>query len=283
MLWFYLALISVLFFTALNLLSRVVSVDSHNPRALAVAFNMVAITLTSVIFFATGQHKHFSINASFSAFVYLFVAVLLYGILERIRFYAAKYVEVSTLTTIGTLSVVIAFLGSILLYDEKLTLMKLAGMVFVVVSIVVVSLERNKNVTRKGIYYAVVSSILLGGAWALDKMGATNFNAETYTIMVWVGPFFFLFFFPTVKLTEVYREFKLNTFRIITLAVANVAGYYFQIKALSFGNATQVIPIVQTSVLTTVLAGIIVLGEKKHVGKKLLAALTGFIGVYLLL
>ncbi|KKU23262.1 MAG: hypothetical protein UX34_C0013G0017, partial [Candidatus Woesebacteria bacterium GW2011_GWF1_46_13] len=56
-----------------------------------------------------------------------------------------------------------------------------------------------------------------------------------------------------------------------------------QLKALELQEATRVIPIVQTSTLTTVLAGVVLLNEKEHLVKKVIAGFTAFAGVYFLI
>ena len=66
------------------------------------------------------------------------------------------------------------------------------------------------------------------------------------------------------------------------MAGLNVAGYLLQLKALEIGDATRVIPTVQTSTLLTVILGIVFLGEKEHSAKKIFAAIIALLGVYFL-
>jgi drug/metabolite transporter (DMT)-like permease len=283
MTWFSLSLSSVVFFTVLSVLSRPFSQKSEDPRAMSVVFNLSAILMTIIIFFATGQHRNFQLTTNPSAWLGLGTGVLFYGLYERVRFFSSKYMEASMLTIVGTLSVVIAFVISIFLYDEKLTFMKLAGAFFILSSIVVVSFNGKTKISKTGWFYGILSSTILGIAWSVDKLGARNFNPETYNFIVWVGPFVFVYLFPRVKFREIKAEFKRIGPGVMVLAAANIIAYYFQLKALSIGEAIKVIPVVQLSVITTVLAGMVILNEKEHLFRKLTAAVIGLVGVYLLL
>ena len=106
--WFALALSSVMFFTTLNLLQRVLAVKSRDPRAMSLVFNFIAAILAILIFFVTGSHKNFSLPTGYSAWIVLAVACLMYGLFERGRFYAAKYLDASTLIIVLNISVVVA-------------------------------------------------------------------------------------------------------------------------------------------------------------------------------
>ena len=67
------------------------------------------------------------------------------------------------------------------------------------------------------------------------------------------------------------------------LAGLNVAEYLMQLKALETAEATRVIPIVQTSTLVTILVGIVLLKEKEHISRKIVAGLMAMSGAYFLI
>lgn len=63
----------------------------------------------------------------------------------------------------------------------------------------------------------------------------------------------------------------------------NVVAYLLQLKALLLADATKVIPILQTSTLLTVMLGILLLGEKDNVARKIIASLIALVGSYILI
>ncbi|MEK7597737.1 MAG: EamA family transporter [Patescibacteria group bacterium] len=150
MTWLYLSLGSALSFTSLTLLSRVVSVKSKNPRALSVVFNSIAILMAIIIFFTTGANKNFSLPKGFSPYFYLFLACLFYGLNERLRFYASKYLEASLFAIVSNISVVIAFIVALFLYNESITTNKMLGFLLIMASLLLVSFERIKKINWRG-------------------------------------------------------------------------------------------------------------------------------------
>jgi drug/metabolite transporter (DMT)-like permease len=281
--WVFLAFGSVFFFTVLGLLQRVLAVESKNARATVILFNTIAAITALVIFFISGSYKSFKLPTEPTAYLALLIAVFCYGMYERGRFYAAKLLDASVLTIVGNISVVVAFVGSLFLYNEKLTLTKLIGSLLIVGALFLVSLtEKVRKASRKGVIIALLINAILGTGWMLDKTGARYFNANTYSLLGWTIPLIFILF-PLEKFSVIKIEFKNASWKIILLAVVNVIGYIMQLKALAIAEATRVIPIIQTYTLFTIALGIILLKEKEHLLSKIIAGILAMIGVYLLI
>lgn len=281
--WIILAFGSVIFFTSLNLLQRVLAVDSKYPRAMAILFNGIAALIALFIFTATGSFKNISLPSNPEAWIALFIASFCYAMFERGRFVAAKLLDASMLTTITNISVLVAFLGALFLYSETLTIHKLLGGILIIGALFLVSINKQaKKSSKKGVIIAVVISVMLGLGWMLDKLGTQFFNANTYNIFIWTVPIIFVYL-PYIKLSEIRSELKIASWKIFLLSGLNVIGYLMQLKALETAEATRVIPIVQTSTLFTILMGIILLKEREHIPRKIIAGLMAIIGAYFLI
>lgn len=281
--WIILAFGSVFFFTANNLLQRILASDSKHPRAMAISFNVIAALIALLIFVLTGSFKHFILPSAPKAWIALMIACFCYGMFERGRFIAAKLIDASVLTTIFTISVLVAYIGSFFLYSESLTTYKLLGGTFIIGALFLVSLnKKTSKLSTKGIIIAVLISIMLGLGWMLDKLGAQFFNPATYNILVWTIPIVFIYF-PHIKLDVIKTELRVASWKLFLLAGADVMGYFMQLKALEIAEATRVIPIVQTSTLFTVFFGIILLKERDHVLRKIIAGGMAITGAYLLI
>ncbi len=57
MTWLLFAGGSVLFFTTLNLLQRIIATDSRNERAMAIVFNVIAGIIALILFTLTGSYS----------------------------------------------------------------------------------------------------------------------------------------------------------------------------------------------------------------------------------
>jgi drug/metabolite transporter (DMT)-like permease len=279
--WLFFAASSVFFFTTLNLLQRVVAVDSKYPRALSIVFNLFAALAALVIFWVSGGLDRIQIPKEPMAWVFLAIAVVFYGLFERLRFIAAKSVDASVYATLGSWSVVVAFVIAASLYSEPVTLAKLVGASLIISAMVMTSFKKGVKLTKYGLAINILAQTILGIGWSLDKMGIKYFNLDTYNLLTWTLSLVVIYM-PYVKNGEIVRELKVAGWKVMLLAVVNVAGYWLNLKAQELAEATKVIPIVQTSTIFTVLAGIWILKEKDNGLVKIMAGVLAVIGVALL-
>lgn len=281
--WIFFAFGSIIFFTSLNLLQKVISTEAKDPRAMSVVFNSVAASFAILIFIFSGSYKNFVLPTQASAWITMLIAALCYGLFERWRFLAAKLLDASIMTTVMNINVLVAFIGSLFLYSESLTVPKLIGGGLIMVALLIVSISKTKNtISKQGLIVASSIAVLLGVAWMLDKLGAQSFNPETYSVFVWVIPIVFIYF-PKVKVKAMKTELKRASYKLFILSGLNVLGYLMQLKALELTEATKVIPVIQTTTLFTILLGIFFLGERENMAKKFVAGILAVVGAYFLI
>lgn len=281
MTWLFYALTAAISFTFLNIFSRVLTVESKNPRAFSIVFNLICIVMSLILYIVSGSYKNFSLPIRVDAWVFLLISSLFYGLNERFRFLISQLLEASIYSIISNITVIIAFVISFFLYKETLTVSKLVGATLILFSVLLVSEVKKTKVSTKGLFLGIVTSLYLGVAMSLDKKGAVFFNPETYNILLWVVPFIVLYF-PGIKIGEITVEYKQFSWKIIMLAFFNFVGFYFGLKAFILTDATKVIPVIQTCTIFTVLAGVFFLKEKSHLNKKIIAGIIAVAGVFLL-
>ncbi|VVA44240.1 conserved membrane hypothetical protein [Candidatus Roizmanbacteria bacterium] len=281
MTWLYLSLGVAVCYACLNIFSRVVSVNSKNPRALSIAFNLVSSVMAVVLLLLTGSYKNLSLPTQTDAWIYFMIAAFFYGIFERYRFLATKMLDASIYSIIGNIAVIIAFTISIFLYKEVLTLSKLFGSSLILGSLLMVIEKKKSKISFKGLKVGLVASIAAGIAMGLDKKGATFFNPEVYNLLLWVAPLIILYV-PGIKLKEIKDQFKQFSWKIILLSFFNFIGFYLSLKAFILADATKVIPVIQLSTIITVIVGIFLLNERSNLFKKVLAGIIAVVGVFLL-
>jgi len=281
MAWLYYSIGAAVSFAFLNILSRVLTVESKNPRAFSIVFNLICIIMSLILFIGGGSYKIFSLPTRIDAWIYLLIASFFYGLNERFRFLISKLLEASIYSILENITVIIAFIISFFLYKETLTVTKLSGAILIFLSFLLVSEIKKSKISARGFFLGIVTSICLGFAMSLDKKGALFFNPETYNLLLWVVPFVVLYF-PGIKIREIKSEFKQFTWKIILLAFFNFVGFYLSLKAFLLADATKVIPVVQTYILLTVIVGILLLKERNNLFRKLLAGIIAVVGVFLL-
>lgn len=283
MTWFYFSLISAVGYALVSLLSRVIAVESDHPRELSVVFNLISGMIALVIFFVSSGYVNFNLPKDPQAYIYLFVILLFYGLYERFRFKTSKYLEVSTQGTLNNIFIVVAFVIALFIYSEVITADKIFGFIFVLVGILLVTVNKSKKINSMGLFYGVLANVSVGIAWSLDKKGISYFNPDLYNLLVWVAPIIVISFFPLIKLSVVKKIIRKDFKQISLISFLNVGAYLFNLKALVVGGeVTKVISIVQTSTIITIILGIIFLKEREHIVKKIVAGLIAIIGVFLL-
>jgi uncharacterized membrane protein len=284
MTWIFYAFGAAFFFTAMALLQRIVAIETKNPRAATFVLNFYAIILSFIIYFITGAYKNFALPNEPIAWVYAAIAILLFGLSERLRFIVSKLLDASVNAIIGNVYILVSFIGALFLYSESASAIKLIGAALIILALFIVSYTKKttRNYTLKGILLGILFETFVGLAGMLDKKGVQYFNPQTYNIFVWLFPLLVIIF-PYIKIKDIVSEFKLGSWKIIIVAAFNVLGYLFLLKAFELSEATRVIPIVQTSTLFTVLFGIILLKERENIARKIIGGILAVIGIYFLI
>ena len=282
--WLTYTLISLGFFTGLFVFSKILTTNSKDQRAFSVLYSLFASLWALVFFLIETDLNSIVFPSGIIPYLVLTIACVFYGVFERYRFKVMKNIDISLFSIILTLAPVTAFIGSSILYKEPLTSIKIIGGALIIFSNILVAFQPNKQRNKsdkKFVGLATIISIFLGIAWMLDKSGAGYFGTPVYSILVWFLPISIIFL-PYIKISNISFELKTASWKIIALAFLNSAGYYLQLKALTLGEATRVIPIVHASLIFTVLLGIFFLKEKENKIQKIIAGIACFLGVVLL-
>ncbi len=282
--WFYYLLPAIVLFASLQIFQRKIGVDTANPRASAVVFNAIAGILAFILFIALGDYQRLNIPTTPTPWILLGLGGLFYGLYERYRFSASKHLEASILVVINNWSFVVGFIGVILLYREPITIKHIFGAGLILISIMLVSIPKTKKVsiTKIGLFLGFLTSSLIGIAQIFDKAGAVNFSPALYSVIVWLIPIPFIIF-PKLKISHIRQELRQSGIVIFWMSLINVIGYYLALKALEVGTAIQVVPMIQTYSIITVLFAAIFLKEREHLVLKFFAAILALIGIQLVL
>ena len=284
MTWLQYLIPAIFLFALLNILQRKIAINSDNPRSTAAIFNAIAGILAFLLFLVLGDYQKLSIPTTPTPWILLGLGGLFYGLFERYRFSASKHLEASALVVINNWSFVVGFVGVILLYREPITIEHLLGAGLILLSIILVSMPKSKKVaiTTIGLLLGFLTSSLIGIAQIFDKAGAENFSPALYSIIVWLIPIPFIIF-PKLRISHIKQEVRQSGTVIFWMSLINVIGYYLALKALEFGTAVQVVPMIQTYSIITVIFAAIFLKEREHLLLKFFAAILALIGIQLVL
>lgn len=281
MVWFYLALASTFIFAAQELLMRVLSIKTGSPRVFSTVFNLWGAAFAVLVF--AMQKGSLAGLFHLTVWHYLLIAssIVLYGLYERFQFSARQGMDAATFAIVMRLQTVVAFVGAMVFLHEPFTLVKTAG-VFLVVAASFLLVYKNPSFTYTPAFgYAILCSLMLGSTGFIDKPASAELPSSLYSFLMWIVPLVIIVY-PGISPRDLKKEFRIGGWKVALAALLNVVGYIIYIDAISLAEASRINPIVATNSVLTVLGGIILLKERDHFWRKILAGAIAFLGVLLL-
>lgn len=214
----------------------------------------------------------------------LFLFMLL-GITELIASYwlmkmhSYSHLSISSIVS-RTRLIWVAVLGFIFI-GESVKVSEYIGMIVLFIGLAI-TVAPKRIVSDKGIRYAHLDAFMIALNVVITKL-ALPFGSNSVINAIIAAPSVGIF--PLImKHTKkrlgsmFHKNFLLKTCAI----VVNVLSVYLFTQALRIGDASKVTAVYQGMMILSVLAGIIILKERKEVKRKLIGAGITLIGVYLL-
>lgn len=274
--WVVLAILAGLASNFFNFINRYVLKEEGDPTAWAFFFEFVRlIVFTIVLFF------DFSIKLEFKSFILLFLV----GFTEFVSVYLYmqmhKFSHLSISTIISRTRLIWIPIIAFLFFAEKLKLSEYLGIaiLFLGLSIVV---SPHKLFVDKGAVYANLAAFVIAINTIMFKL-SIPYASNSLILVAFCLPS--VIFFPLLMknakkriLGEARKNFPIKLAGIL----GSVVSSYLLVWALHSGDVSRVNAIYQGMLIVSVLAGIIILKERKNLLRKLLGSVVTIIGVILL-
>jgi drug/metabolite transporter (DMT)-like permease len=270
MTWYIYALIPMVLYTVFNVLSRVVLKDTEDTKAFAVLF----YGLTAIFNLCIGFFESIKIG-SITPLIAILTAIVFvnWGIFGFLETNAKKHTEISTFMVLVKIGTVLSFILSVIFLKEVVTLQKVAALVIMVGTMVVliVRIYGLKLSIDKGFIYSALLGVILGIGWTIDKVVAVAWGAVLYSAISSFSSSAFAIAVPPIKIGALKKQLKLITPIFVFLAIINAVAYFFFMKAMTVGEVSKVVLIMTLNEILTIIAGIFFLGEKSHWVEKIVA------------
>ncbi|CAN5214724.1 hypothetical protein BH09PAT2_BH09PAT2_07760 [soil metagenome] len=280
--WLIFAAISVIVGSCGNIVRRrMMSHDASDPMIVAVLFQIGAGILTGSYALLHGFHAA-PIVKYWPNYIIMTIG---WTISTYCVYVVYKYIEAGEATLLGSLSSVVSIFGGVYVLHEIFSFQNVIGVIFILAAVVIIALENMKHFkVNKGFYYAIASSLFAGIAIINDTYMLRASDGPSQLALAFLIPGILLLLLQFKKVVFTLHHHKRDFWgRIVlqsTLSSISAGSYYI---ALDIGApASQLSPIGQSSIIFTVILGMVFLGERKHVAKKLTCAGLVFIGVLLL-
>lgn len=214
----------------------------------------------------------------------LLASAILWGLSSLYLFKAYQVLESSEIAIITACGAIVTIITSILFLGETFTLQQFIGTTLIIVSIILINIQKRKTFTlKKGIIYAFVSVILSGLAVTNDAFILRTYDVVSYTTLGFLLPGIVLLILRPQALTTFKRlsqiEFSRPMILLSLFYTAQALAYYM---ALTGTGASQVAPIYRANIILTVLLAVIFLKERDNLFMKFVSAILVTAGVLLI-
>lgn len=278
--WHYFAIATVLFGSLSNIVIRVImKKEESDPILFTIVFQFI---LSAIVF----------IYALFRGFVFpppaflwprFLLSAVLYAAGSLCGFYSSKHLsagENSILTASGAL---VTVLLGVFMLGEDFSVGRVFGVICIIVSIFVLYAKERMKMNA-GVWYALGLALFFGVAVVNDVVIIRSYNAISFVpVMSFLPGVVLVLAFPkkALNMRKLLNFSALSHIVIYSLVYAASAITFYQ--ALGVGaNISQLSPMSRASIIVTVLLAALFLGERKHLGQKIMSAILVSIGVLLL-
>jgi len=279
MIWLIYALISVIAAGFQGIIHRKVML-TEDPYSYALLENV----LTALIFIPL-LYTEFVLPSSKIAWLLVIFSSIMWVFIAIIGFYAYKYAEASVKAIISQSRVLFLFIFSVILLSETITIEKIIGIFLIFCGLIILTYKpkiKFGTLKDKGVQLTLIGALLSAFVAIIDKKSLDYFTPGTYGFLVYLIPALIFIIFGRKHYHDIKKILKTKKIYLITVVFLGFLFYYFQLKAYSLAEVSQVFPITRLSALITVIGGIIFLRERKELGKKIISTLIILIGAILL-
>lgn len=256
--------------------------EKSDPFAYGLVFQLICSILVFLSAFWTGfvvpPVKELAFN--------FFLEAVLYAGFIIFLFKALKLIEASEVTILTATNALWTIVFSLIFLGESFGAVKLLGVLIILVSIVFVT-QKEKRLSfhfNQGSLYALLAAFCFGVAFVNDAFILRRSDAISYTAIAFFLPSLVILLIKPATIKKMKIFFKPEL-----IVKMGLLGLFYSTSAITTylayqagGNASQLAPIGLSRIVLTVVLAALVLNERAHLRKKIVAAVLVSIGILLL-
>ena len=221
--------------------------------------------------------------SSITVYLFLFIACIFYALNDRIATTARKGLEASTFSMLKQLSTVFMIFAGLIVFREKFILNKFIGAILIVIGNIIVFFDKKKLVFNKYGLYGFIACLFTTVALLIDVSYSKEFNIAFYVSFILIIPALLILIFERIKFKTIKSEFNnINKKLLLINTIGSAIMIVAKLHAYNIGKVTIVAPLCSLTIITNVFASYFILGEKKRLPQKVLAAIIIFLSLILI-
>ena len=197
----------------------------------------------------------FRFSSSFTVYIIVGIVTIIYAITDRLNIEARYGLDPSTFSMLKQLSTVFLVIFGFVFLKESFILKKIIGIVLILVSNVLLSVNKSGKIQlNKYFIMSFISNFLFAIAMFINVNIAQNFNICIYTVFTVLVPSIIIKMFSKLSIKDLKKEFNLyNKRKFLLVSFSWCVMLISSVKAYEQGNVSVVAPLLTfTSILNSI-------------------------------
>lgn len=274
--WVFFVLISIVCGSAASIFQKIVMREKDSdPIVSSILFQILTGICYGVFAFSQG----FKIPG-ITLIPYFLISMVLYAAGTICIFRAIKDIEASQMSIIYGFGSVVTVLMSLLFLGDRFTLEQGIGIGLIVLSIVLINLQKKHIVVSRGMWLALLGTCMFGSALIADTIIIRQFDAVSFIPIGVFGTVLVLLLWFHSHVPKVIASMSSISKHLVIYSIlysSSAIAFYLAIQ--NGGLAGQVSSIYRASIILTVLLSAALLHERKQLPQKIVAAILVTIGI----
>lgn len=278
--WFILALISGLLFAINKLIFRF-ALKGGKVNALTFISIHELIAGLLILPFALRSMPY---DATSYVVLLIIATTLLIFAADVLSTFALQKIEAGFYQIIGQLRHPVVLIGASYLFDETLGLQKLIAVSLVVIGVLIALYDKNKLLKLNiGIIQAILSTVFIAFGFLLIKITTRYVEPIALGSISLTGAGLLGLMVAGSTKNLYVRHMNTNTKRLLLAAAIIFAIFEVVLyTALDIGEASKVTPVMQSSMVFTLVGGYIFLQERSNLIQKIIGSIVIILGITIL-
>jgi len=272
--WFILSILAGLAFASSRVIARATLKKQGDPLVFTSIHDLIAgLVLLPFIWF------QLELPTFGMAWLYFFGFVVFAFLTDWLAFLVLKNMDVSEYQIINQLRHIFILLGGFLLFSEAITKFKLLSVFLIMLGVIIAMYEKAKLKMNRSVIYAILGTFFAVITFNFAKLSVVDFSEIAMASFGLLAVALISFSFSGFQIQKIKNELKLNGKGIILSAILFSGFELALFMALERGEISRVIPVTQSSLIFTILAGVIFLNEKARLPQKTMGTILIGMGI----
>ncbi len=277
MTWFIYALLGALCVAATRIVSRALLRRQGDPLFFTAVNDFVAGAVVLPFIFSD-----LHLPTMGKTWVYFSLVTMFAFLSDWFAFRALRRVDVSVFQIIDQIRQPLLIILGFMLFSEPITSLKVLGVFLVAIGATAAVLDPKRLRPDGGVGLALLSTVFAAVAVIFIKFAIVDFSAPAFASLELLGISVLCMVAARFDHHRLLAEMRLNQWGLFAAGALFGLGEILEFTALRIGEISRVLPVFQTSVIFTVIGGVLLLGERERLGQKVIGAVVVVIGLTML-